>query len=201
MRPRSVDELVEFSHRLLHDIQIFFSVSRSLIRRRIGLAQPVSWDLHTAAIESFGLHSRALTDFFFTKKQGRGEDDAFAFHFFEPPQTWIDVMPPQGPWLRQVRMRATKAGGKPVDQFGAQIAHLSFRSTAPSDFARGWPVMQVASEMGSALRVFLDNVQPAVLAPHFHDAAAREIPVIARLDGGPHPMAVWTPPELHRPWP
>lgn len=196
MQARSATEVVAFSQRLLHDLQVFFSVSRSLVRKQLGISGPLPWDMETALIESFGLHARALTDFFFTRKQGRGKHDAFAFHFFEPHMLWLNVMPDQGPWLRQVRMRATRGGGATVDRFGTQIAHLSFQRTPPSDYARGWPVMQVANEVGHVLHCFLQHVDESKVCEGFIPQALREIPVIARLDDSLQPMAAWTRPAI-----
>ena len=147
----SDEELVQFSKRLLHSVQLYFQLSRTLTRVRLGIDPESPWDTSSAQVESFAMHTRAFADFFYRFKRRRF-DDAFAFHFFDSPEDWRKLVGEAGPWLRRVRF--TPETGSPedrVDRFAQQIAHLNYHVPPVSDFARGWPVMQLSNELGVAL--------------------------------------------------
>ncbi len=83
-----------------------------------------------------------------------------------------------------------------MDRFGEQIAHLNYRAIPVSDFARGWPVMQLASEIGSAVTVFSAEVDPTRVFADFRPKVWRELPVTTKVDDPRLPLAVWTRPSL-----
>jgi hypothetical protein len=196
---RSSNELVEFSHRLLHDIQVFFHVGRALTRWRLGLGRPLSWETEMALVESFALHTRALSDFFYTEKRGRHADNAFAFDFFDHPQQWRRVAPPQGPWLSGIKRTARNPQDR-VDRFGEQLGHLTFKQPAVSDYARGWPVAQVTHEIGVVLRAFIHAVADAKVASDFKNKAWQEIPAVARIPDDHKAIGLWAQPVSTRPF-
>ena len=86
MTVRSDNELVEFSKRLLHNVQLYFRLSRTLTRVRLGFDPEAPWDTSSAQVESFAMHTRAMADFFYRFKRGRHASDAFAFDFFSSSQ-------------------------------------------------------------------------------------------------------------------
>jgi hypothetical protein len=102
-----------------------------------------------------------------------------------------------GLWLSQVYSRRSKET-EGIDRFGAHVAHLSYRDPPTSDLARGWPVMQVAHDLGLAVARFVLNVDSSLVRPNFKTNAWREIPVSARLDRTLLPLATWTRPATRR---
>jgi hypothetical protein len=197
MASRTDAELVEFSGRLLHEVQVFFHVSRALIRWRLGLSRPLPWETEMALVESFALHTRALSDFFYVPQRGRHRDNAFAFDFFDSPQGWQRVAPSQGAWLSGIKRSAPKAQDR-VDRFGEQLGHLTFKQPAVSDYARGWPVAQVASEIGVALRAFVEAVPDAKVGPDFKQKAWRELPAVVRIPDERKTVGLWARPVVTR---
>jgi hypothetical protein len=196
---RTHEELSAMSERLLHDVQVAFHVSRTLVRSSVGFAKPSTWEVEMALVESFALHARALVDFFFTRKrQERYPEDAYAIDFFDPPTRWHRLMPEQGPWLSGIRLRAPK-GGQAVDRFGQQLGHLNYVVAPLSDYARGWPTVQISRDLGAVLQVFVNHVDPRNVAPDFKSKAQREVPVAARLGNERQVLALWTPPATTRP--
>jgi len=197
MVERSNKELAAFSQRLLHGVQLYFRLSRTLARVRVGFEPEPPWETSSAQVESFAMHTRGLADFFYTFKKGNFDDDAFAFHFFKSAEEWRDIVGEAGPWLRRVRFKGSRE--ERVDRFGKQIAHLNYDEDPVSDFARGWPVMQLSSEIGAALAQFTLTVDKAKVARDFKAKAWREIPAVAKLNDPSLPFVVWTRPSLRLP--
>ena len=171
MSDRSAHELVEFSSHLLTDVQVFFRAGRMLTRRQLGLSPPLPWEVETALIESFALHTRAFADFFY-RDTGR-DDDAFATHYF-PPNAWQTIRPAAPRWVQSIR-------GRGRDRVGKEIVHLTYHRLTLADDARGWPVVQVAGAVGTVLRVFIEEVDDRLVAPEFKQSVWAEIPVFARV--------------------
>jgi hypothetical protein len=203
MVERSDKELAEFSRRLLHSVQLYFCLSRTLTRIRLGFEAEPAWETSSAQVESFAMHTRGLADFFYVFKRKRGrafDDDAFAFDFYESPEKWRDIVGEPGPWLRRVRFKPEKGSPEEqVDRFGKQIAHLNYDIPPVSDFARGWPVMQISNEVGSALARFTLAVNGRKLARGFKTKVWREIPAAAKLNDPMLLPPVWTRPSLRLP--
>ena len=201
MEGRSDAELVAFSERLLHDIQAFFRVGRSLTRAAVGFGRPLRWEVETALVESLALHTRALSDFFYSRRRGthrHQRDDAFAFDFFEPRrERWFTIAGEPGPWVRSVRMYG-EPGTTAIDRFGSQIGHLNYRVVPVSDYARGWPVMQLAHELGAVVCAFADAVPDAKVSTDFKARTRGETPLTARLPTQRLPIALWTTPATPR---
>lgn len=192
-------ELIELSGRLLHDVQVFFHVSRALVRTAVGFDKPPTWEVETALVESFALHTRALVDFFYANKPSkRDQDNAYAIDFFDPPAVWPSLRPDQGRWLSAIRLRALKDVNPNVDRFGEHVGHLTYADRPVSDYARGWPTVQVTRAIGAAVRVFGEHVDSAKVEPDFKAKARRELPAASKLDEPRQAMALWTPPVAPR---
>jgi hypothetical protein len=142
-----------------------------------------------ALVESFALHTRALSDFFYVPKRSKRQPDiAFAFDFFDPPSLWAP--PEQGVWLSRIKRPARKPEDR-TDRFGEQIGRLTFKRPALSDYASGWPVVQITNEIGAPLREFITRVDDAGVAPDFKRKALREIPAVARIDAERKAIALY----------
>ena len=198
---REVERLVALSERLLFSIRLYFALSRRLTRIRLGLESGPAWEVETAMVESFALHTRGLADFFFTTSGSanpRRVHDAWALQFFDPPDRWAELVGDPGPWLRQVYVRKSKSADH-VDRFGTLVAHLNHWDPPGSELARGWPVMQLAHNLGLADAKFVRHVDSEKVVPRFRNEALREVPVSARLDQSRlMPMLAWTRPALRQ---
>lgn len=194
-RVRSAAQLAQFSHRLGHEVQIFFEVVDAIARSQTGLEPPHHRTVDTALVESFALHARALADFFYTEERNkRHQEDAFALDFF-PAGEWSRLRPPAGPWSRAVRQRGSrKRATANIDRFGAEIGHLSFAQIATVERSDGWPTMQIAAEIGVPVNVFATHVAPTNVHSAFASSAIAVTPLVSRLDTALHPMGLWTRP-------
>ena len=193
--------LVSLSRRLLHDLQVFFHVGRTLTRWQLGLGSTMTWEVQIALIESFALHARELNDFFYVPKRGREPLNAYAFDYFAgEKRTWHGALvPAQGPWLSRIKVAAKDPAAR-VDRFGKEIAHLTFEEAIPlTEHAHGWPVMQIANELGTVLRVFVQNVSGVKIDANFKTKALREIPLPARLERVEMGALMWARPIATRP--
>jgi hypothetical protein len=196
MAERTDQDLAAFSKRLLHSVQLYFRLSRTLTRVRIGFESEAPWETSSAQVESFAMHTRGLADFFYSFKGGDVHDDAFAFHYFDSAEEWRNMVGDVGPWLRRVRRKGSRDDR--VDRFG-KIAHLNYDVPPVSDFARGWPVMQLSYDIGSALARFTLTVDRRKVARGFKTKAWREVPALAKLNEPMLPPVVWTRPSLRLP--
>ncbi len=160
----------------------------------------MTWDVQTALVESFALHARGLSDFFFVPKRGR-QPNAFAFDYFadDNPSWHRTLAPEQGPWLRRIKL-SDRDPAASVDRFGKEIAHLTFEPDVPlADHARGWPVSPIANEIGEVLHVFVRHVVDGKVADDFKASAWREIPVAARVGPAGLGPGMWGRPVAIRP--
>ena len=198
MSTRPDTELAEFSERLLHNTVLYFRLSRVLTRARIGIDAPQPWETATAQVESFAMHTRGLADFFYKfRRSPNFPDDALALDYFASGSTWQKLIGLPGPWLQRVWFRPERYSPEElVDRFGEQIAHLNYHALPLSDFARGWPVMQLAAEIGRAVAIFSAEVEPAKVVAGFRTKVWREIPVTAKTDDPRLFLAAWTRPSL-----
>ncbi len=99
-------------------------------------------------IEAFGIHIRALLDFFYTK--GR-DDDVVAVHFFSSPSVWENARPPKGKEdLKKIKDRVNK-----------EIAHLTYaRQKARSKL---WLFREIQNDLDKIIEAFLSLVPKNLL--------------------------------------
>ncbi len=178
MRP-TTKELREFSEHLLYELQMLFRLADRLRARADG-AERLPWEVEMACIESFAVHTRALEQFLWRDRKGeRHPDDAFASDYF-PPGQWAG--------LRE-RVQRSAIDGVSA-RAGHEIAHLSYKRTAIADDERGWPFDVIAGVIGRALRLFLENVSPEVIAEDFESRLRGTWPEYLNF-----PVAISFPPD------
>jgi hypothetical protein len=180
------DELVAFSAHVLYGVHVLFRSGRSLMRARMGLGRPLAWEVETALLESFALHARALHDFFYKPKRGRHGDDALAMDYVGQ-RRWEKARPEAGEWSKYI-----KDPSEHLDRVGREVLHLSYwRLSTDAQAVRGWPVMQIAGEVGAVLRLFIENVADRLVVPNFKGDAMAEIPAFVRISGSGAAPAFW----------
>lgn len=182
MTNRSSAELRALSGHLLYEAQMLYAAA-DVLRRAGQQGVELPWVLRMATIESFAMHTRVLIEFLWTdpneNRRKRHPDDAFAEDFM-PPGEWKkvrDVVPMEAT-LEGIQRRA-----------GTEIAHLTYKRTADPE-ERQWEFDRIAGAIGRALRLFLQNVDPANLAEGFENSLRGTWPEYLN-----YPAAVSFPPS------
>jgi hypothetical protein len=103
---------------------------------------------NNAFIEAFGVHVRALLDFFYSKGQ---DDDVVAAHFFESPSVWENSRPLKSKEdLQKIKNRVNK-----------EIAHLTYaRQDVKSKL---WPFTEIQNDLNRIAEVFKRQVSKDLL--------------------------------------
>jgi hypothetical protein len=101
-----------------------------------------------ALVESFAIHARTLTDFFYP--QSVGDDDVIADDYMDKGMAWRRARPKIPRSLRTARERT-----------GGEIAHLTWNRKPPLDLAKAWSPPQVLRDVSPLLRLFLEHAAPA----------------------------------------
>lgn len=154
---RSDKELRALSEHLLYEAQMLFCLADRL-RAHVDGHQPFpSWEVQMACIESFALHMRVLSEFFWgDSNPKRFPDDARAVDFF-----------PAGQWeeLRD-RVQRSQLEGL-AERTGHEVAHLSYKRTQPREASRDWKFDLIAGVIGRAFRLFLEHVPAGCITSDF----------------------------------
>jgi hypothetical protein len=158
MTSRPVHELRALSEHLLYEAQMLFLTANRL-RLHVTGDEELPWELEMAAVESFAVHARVLIEFFWHEpSEGRGRrfpDDGFAADFFEG-SSWAVRRAPMEATLDAVWSRASR-----------EIAHLTYKRTTKPEEARSWRFDLIAGSIGRTLRLFVENVDRALLVDDF----------------------------------
>lgn len=139
----------ELDHALLHlryECWMLTSVTQAL---STGIARE-GWILN-ALLESFVIHLRALTDFFYPSDQVK-PDDMLAAHYFPKQEDWETIRPPLSDTLKNAKRRAHK-----------EIAHLTYARLAVTTEAKPWAFVEITDEIQSVIRVFSNATKRKVL--------------------------------------
>lgn len=146
MSPRlllSDEQLLDYSgEHLLYEIQMFRLVVSKVPTLTAGV------DL-SAFLESFAVHLRNLTDFFYDQKPF--PDDVVAADFYDDPIKWSVCI---SPTLATAQIRANK-----------EISHLTLQRKAGMDPDKPWPVFDLYQEIRTVARVFTAGASPKKLHP------------------------------------
>jgi hypothetical protein len=127
-------QLLDYSeYHLLYELQIFRWVVENLPP---GKGFPLS-----AQLESFAIHLRNLTDFFFTLPEKARPDDLVAADFFDSPSAWNPGAIPD--LLDDARERANK-----------EISHITYKRKTGTDPTNPWPVQELFEKVHSVAQKF-----------------------------------------------
>lgn len=163
------------SDHLLYDIEMVAGLVERLRRHRVllettprsaGALANELFDLagRNADIEAFGVHARALVDFLYGSPR---HEDAVAADFFDDAAAWRRLRPKKPAALSNINARV-----------GAEIAHLSFRRSAP---AKTWPYEAIWRALADVLRVFVENATVGRIGAEAQDRA-REVLALREPD-------------------
>jgi hypothetical protein len=124
---------------LHYEFWMLMSVAQALAS---GIASQ-GWLLN-ALLESFVIHLRALTDFFYPEKPKN--DAVIAADFFKEVGAWETIRPPLSGELSKSRVRAHK-----------EIAHLTYARLKVTPETKRWKYIEIANEIRSIMELFLKN--------------------------------------------
>jgi len=141
----STKNLVDASEHLLYEIEMFVGTAKLLAS-----AQPDPI-ITNALLESYAIHARALTDFFYPNNPRN--DDVLAKHY---APDWEDKHPTISTTLRDARERTNK-----------EIAHLTSRRLSVTGQAKCWSDPGLANEIMALCISFLRLVENSNLCPKF----------------------------------
>ncbi len=110
--------------------------------------------LLNALLESFVIHMRGVMDFLYNDTPK--PDDVAAQDFFLSADDWLNVRPQLSELLRIAKSRA-----------GKEIAHLTYSRLAVTTDKKPWHFIEIANEVNSVMKVFLNNVPKEKLGSHW----------------------------------
>lgn len=145
---RTPGELIMASEHLEYEIWMFDVLVNGLVS---GLTS--SGVLHNALLESFVIHVRLLTNFFYSSKQR--EDDVLAEDFFSSPEVWRNSRPPETTVLQKARNRA-----------GKEVAHLTYARQLLTQDEKQWAFKPIHQDLLIVIREFLNKVPKEFLSEH-----------------------------------
>jgi len=115
--------------------------------------EPQQW-LANALLESFVIHFRALSDFFYPPENAR-PDDVLAVDYFDDPMDWNVRLPPLSEALARGRIRAHK-----------EIAHLTYARLLVTSESKPWEFAALTREISALMTLFRESAPPARLGVH-----------------------------------
>lgn len=178
---RSIDELQKASNRVFYDYWMLDELGSALERELTPVDQQTPADqsrflnstgitittylkrdsnaiINNACIEAFGIHARALLDFFYGlefleadaafhhRKFKRRDDDVFAEDFFGEPDDWRSARLPLPSDLEPIRIQVNK-----------QIAHITYEGAQVEPKAKRWLFGHIREIIRPAYDVFRAN--------------------------------------------
>jgi hypothetical protein len=108
--------------------------------------------LGNSLLESFGVHFRALLDFFYLDHSN--DDDILAVQFFDSPDDWKEVRPN----LTKMKIKSMKT------RVNKEIAHLTYKRLSVSSISEEWPILEFKSHIMSARDAFDSHVDHSLLS-------------------------------------
>lgn len=139
-------QLLDYSgEHLLYELQMLHLVALNLPKDKSFLT--------SALLESFAIHLRNLTDFFYTGREDARGDDLIAADFCDPASSWDPGPMPQT--LRDAKDRANK-----------EVSHITYKRKDASDPAKPWPVGRLASELNVLAQRFAAVASDRKLHPN-----------------------------------
>ncbi len=157
-----------------------------MVRGLVDKLAPGGWSAantnveQNAMLESFTIHARVLTEFFYEGQPGgrptsesrrnrQRQRNAYAHDFFDD-DTWRRARPrPKPETLQLLPFRV-----------GYEIAHLTYNRIDISDEVKNWPYGEIFLDLARTMRAFLEVVPAERVTDHFLDQAFALIPEAVR---------------------
>jgi len=151
----SDDELRLLTEHLCYEVQMTFDLAMLLASLQVP-RRPL---MHNAMVESFPMHVRQLTDFFWKGRSSnpKAERDAFASDYFGHGE-WTALRPECPPELDAV-----------WEKVGWGIVHLTYGRANVTPQEKEWRPLLICQALAPAVRCFIDNVDPAKMDPEWFD--------------------------------
>ena len=162
---------------LIYEVKMLAFCAVGLYERRAGPRDQES----NALVESFGIHTRCLRDFFWGRRRKEKPMDAFAFDFCAP-DAWKRRPADIPPALADIDKRA---------RIGRGIVHLTYHRLNVAPEIKDWPVSEIVNELSAAIHDLASGALPERM-----DQATRNAlnePLVA-LPHGVRPVPVATAP-------
>lgn len=138
-------QLLDYSEEhLLYELHIFRWVAENL--------PPDKGFLLSALLESFAIHLRNLTDFFYTRPEDARNDDLVAADFFDSPSAWNPGAIPKS--LNDARERGNK-----------EVSHITYKRKGSMDPTKPWPVADLFNEVHAVAEEFAAGASSKKLHP------------------------------------
>jgi hypothetical protein len=136
------DELKEYSGIHVHyELRMLWEAAQALTSGRH------DGPIHNALIESFAIHLRNLTEFFYDKPT---KGYVRAQHFLDDPKAW-QANHRMTPTLRQAR-----------DKANDEVSHLT-EGRKPPGQQQGWNILTLVKEIQAVAKLFAAQASPAKL--------------------------------------
>ena len=142
---RTEDELKRASAHLHYELWMLSATANALSS---GIAER-GWLLN-ALLESFVIHVRAVSDFFYAER--KRPDDVLAADFFRAEE-WARIRPVETDVLKKARKRAHK-----------EIVHLTYERLNVTPEAKPWSFLEITRDVNSVLQVFLKSIPKQLLS-------------------------------------
>ena len=154
--PLSEQALLSYSEQhVFYEFEMFFLTSDALLRKHL-----FSPAVYNALVESFAIHLRNLTDFFF-EPANAGRDDIFAWHYLAAAAQ-PNCLGQLSLTLKHARERANK-----------EVGHLTTKRHDDASPNKPWPAQQLAKEILELSQVFVANSDSKKLCPGIYHLIAR----------------------------
>ena len=142
---RNQDELRRASAHLHYEVSMLYSTANAIAS---GIAER-GWLLN-ALLESFVVHVRAVSDFFYAAR--KKPDDVLAGDFF-PSDVWERIRPIETDVLKRARKRAHK-----------EIVHLTYERQNVSPETKPWSFLEITRDIHVVMTAFLSHVPKQLLS-------------------------------------
>ncbi len=141
----TIEQLRKASDHLYYEIMMFQQLAEGLQSGISGAST-----IHNALLESFGIHTRALIDFFFTDQDYK--DDVLAVHYFDKPEIWMTK-----------RSKITDILNKAKTRTDKEIAHLTYTRQDVLPEEKGWDHIAIYNDLQPVIEKFYEIVQKELL--------------------------------------
>jgi len=136
----SSDELNKMIEHVAYEIQMFRWAYLMLTQSCSEIL--LHGNLNNAILESWAIHLRNLSDFFYTTPR---QDDIVASHYISA-------------WDRSQKSQLLKDADNKANK---QLAHLTLaRTTQYNDAQKPWEYIQISNEIEKCITLFLENLSP-----------------------------------------
>jgi hypothetical protein len=147
-------ELRLLTEHLFYEVQMTFDLAMLLVSSHVPNVL-----VRNAMVETFPMHVRQLTEFFWNERSSnpKAERDAFAADYFNPGE-WASLRPECPADLDAV-----------WEKVGWGIVHLTYGRANVTPEQKEWRPLEICQALAPVVRCFVENVDPAKLDAEWFD--------------------------------